>query len=659
MPGLHCIRFCALGIFIASFAQSCVAGPPTGALAGYAKSREWSDNAGKFKIEASLSFANSTEVKLKKADGKVVTVPLSKLSAKDQGFIEGFLEAEASAGLSSSENPFEGGVPSSDSDAGGAANSGGGAASSTNKPFAFDNISMVKFADTRAKPIAIDFTKPFWNASPVTSLKLPDREDEIIKLPVAKDFWEKLQLKVAGAAPTAFVHIYRQGRQPNENYAKLGALRFPDGDPVPLGQSTVPWMFMAIAPDAKRIALVRDEGWDKGNDVAIVSIDESAATPEFQFTGGGGAWDELHWGSFLPNDRFASISQKFNLTVWDLKSKKAIYRGNSGGALGAVVGGRGELIAIPNRGNIAFLDGTEFKQVGLITFDRVSLPSLAFSTNGEKFAVYLPFNVLIYDMKDGKLIKNIAVANNQENLPIHWAGDYVVLDHSLVIDVERGLPMWTYEGNTTSRAIWGNQLYAVFADKESTLVSFKIPQPAAEREAAKMHRESMLAVKKGSTISLTSDLNGLTPEQQKEAQLAVANNLTSLGYKVATGTPVQVHLSLKQGERQESEYGESNSPFPFPTFGRFSGPTQKVSYQPWIHTIVVKLGKEEIFRSEQQVTSPGSVQLKEGESIQQAVDRYIKPNVEFFKSVTLPAEMLKPEYRQGLGKSQITPAGIR
>jgi hypothetical protein len=50
--------------------------------------RTWTDASGKFKIEAKLLEVADGKVKLEKADGKIVTLPLAKLSVADRAFVK-------------------------------------------------------------------------------------------------------------------------------------------------------------------------------------------------------------------------------------------------------------------------------------------------------------------------------------------------------------------------------------------------------------------------------------------------------------------------------------------------------------------------------------------------------------------------------------------
>lgn len=50
--------------------------------------RTWKDKSGKFSIRAELVESDGTTVKLKRADGKVISVPVDRLSDQDRQFLE-------------------------------------------------------------------------------------------------------------------------------------------------------------------------------------------------------------------------------------------------------------------------------------------------------------------------------------------------------------------------------------------------------------------------------------------------------------------------------------------------------------------------------------------------------------------------------------------
>jgi hypothetical protein len=62
-------------------------GPAPGSTRG-SHLREWSDATGKYHVKAELIGVKDGKVQLKKSDGKVINIPLSKLSAQDQAALK-------------------------------------------------------------------------------------------------------------------------------------------------------------------------------------------------------------------------------------------------------------------------------------------------------------------------------------------------------------------------------------------------------------------------------------------------------------------------------------------------------------------------------------------------------------------------------------------
>jgi len=65
----------------------------------------WTDNTGKFKIKASLLEANEDQVRLKKTDGTVISVPMRRLSEADQQWLQKHAAAAEPAAADAGEWP--------------------------------------------------------------------------------------------------------------------------------------------------------------------------------------------------------------------------------------------------------------------------------------------------------------------------------------------------------------------------------------------------------------------------------------------------------------------------------------------------------------------------------------------------------------------------
>ncbi|MDA7528113.1 SHD1 domain-containing protein, partial [bacterium] len=62
--------------------------------------RTWSDTTGQFKIEATFIELKGDSITLKRKDGKVISLPIAKLSEPDQKHIKEMAQPKA-------VNPFE------------------------------------------------------------------------------------------------------------------------------------------------------------------------------------------------------------------------------------------------------------------------------------------------------------------------------------------------------------------------------------------------------------------------------------------------------------------------------------------------------------------------------------------------------------------------
>ncbi len=635
-------------------------GEPTGALKAFATSREWSDESGKFKITASLQFADDQTVKLKKSDGLVVTVPLDKLSGADQGFIRGFLLAEKSMGNAAPDpaNPFAGGVPDSD----GAPDSGGGAkpAAGPTTP-AGGGLPRQEPILRGFRPLVITPKEGFWSAKPPIPFPNVQFEDQIAATTLAKPFFAAMRVMAAGEFGLTVLNAYRQSRKAEENYSRFVLIGGKTGEVSTVFEYEQPWKLMAISPDGSRFAAVRVEGFDKGNDLALFRIENGQVLPEYQFKAGGGAWDELHWVAFLPGNRLATISQKHDLTFWELGNRpKAVARGSTGGSMTAEISAAGELMAFPFGSSIAVLETMGGKLVGCINRDEPA-KQLAFSPKGDVLAAFHPFTVTLYSTENGEPVRTIAVSESDGAL--RWVGDYLLVGTTLY-DVEQAVPMWTYAGRPAAQTTLGDRVISGFGDdKGSTVTIHKLPHEEAIRTAKNIDPDQIYSIVPGDSISVNYELGGAPANVQQQVRQAVEGKLQKLGWKIATGAANTMTVALKQGAMETAEYYTRRGFGPIfapPGFGPPpSGPAEKVQYRSWTHEMLIVNQGKQVFQWKATRSAPQNLQSKEGESTQAAVNRYCQPTPAYFANVALAPHLLKPEYREGLGKSTFEPSGLR
>ncbi|MEL6104645.1 MAG: SHD1 domain-containing protein [Planctomycetota bacterium] len=652
------LRILVLGVlFSIAVIGDCLAGKPTGTLSAFGEVRSWSDASGSFDLSAAMTETDGTTVKLRKSNGDVIPVPLSRLSSGDQAFVKAFLSAEKALGGKPS-NPFDV-APIDSSDAGSMKSGASPEASGTGTP---GDIPMRNVSKPSGEADPINFGSMPWNAGRVTPINIAPQANRQITLPLEKEFFAKLQLKVAGANPVCFVDVYLWGRGGKQSYSNFGKVAMTDRKPVALASSGAAWKIMAVSPDARTLACVNVENaFDKGNVLAIFDVTSDGVSGRYQFTAGEGSFGEVRWVGFLSGNRLATLSQKNTLTIWSLEQPRAIRQFKCRN-FEAQIGGNSDLIALTAPGRVSLLSGKTYEAMGVIEVEGEGTPKVGFSPDGRWLATSMPYMVSVYSLDNGEMVRSIPVSSATPS-SVEWIdNEHVMLGRDLLCDIKRGMAVWSYRAPDNAKS-WGGSLYSIVQDRRgrestSTLVSVKIPHAAVETAIGKVSPNELFDLQEGATYSIDMRLNGMPGNQVQEVRSGLQARLAANGWKESSNTTTRVVVKLEQGEPKTEEYARSMFRFSGP-FGPTSGPSTKVTFRPWIHTISITKNGAAVFALKRVRGAASGITLKDGESIQQAVLRTVKPDPSFFTKSIIPAKIIKPKYRKGFGTSSITSKGLQ
>jgi SLA1 homology domain 1, SHD1 len=655
-PPLNLILFALLLLL---HVQVSGAGEPTGELAKFAKSRTWTDNTGKHKFEGQLKFASADEVQLTQTNGKAVKIPVDRLSEADQKFVNEFLKAEEQVKGAGEDNPFK---VVGDADK---MKPGNNAPSSTTSG---ENIATATDFQVRqsivkgAKQIYAKMDKPFWAATPPLGFPEIKFDDMVAKTELSKPFFASMRVMSGGKAGISILSAYQHGRSEKEQYSRFAMVRAADGYSSDVLEIPASWKLAAISADGAKVAAIRDVGWGKGVDIGILRVTKTEIVPDYQFAAGGGG-DEVHYVGFAGANKLVTISEKHNLVVWDLSVErpKAIFQGNSGGSLHAVLSPAGELMALPAGNSIAVIDIANAKVVGLIGRNNKA-SQISFSQDGRMLAAFEPFEIVLYNMADGKELRKVAVSEHQENAQLNWLGKYLMIGN-VVYDVERGLPIWTYEGDPTSRTALGSYLICGFGgEKSSNLTLQKIPHESAIEASANIDPSTIYAIKPDDAVEVEYRFNSTPSDAQAAIRKTVEAKIEKLGWNLVNSARNSIIIEMEEGKPGTEDYYTRKGFGPFappPGFGRPSGPLEQVTYVPWTHKISISANGVQVYVATYTRGAPDNVSTKEGESTQAAVTRYCQPSPTYFEHLPIPPHMLKPEFKGGVGKSKLDANGLK
>ncbi len=650
-------RLCLAIAILASYSLCVQAGSPTGSLAKYAESRTWSNSTGQFRIDGKMQFAEGNQVKIVKSDGRVISVPVDKLSQKDQDFINEFLAAEAKQNDPANPfaggeqaNPFAGGEPA----AGMSGETGSGSEG---------GIPQKQAVVGGVRPITAAPMPGLWDVKPPFPLPEIKLHDSIVPLNLPKPFFAKLTIGAGGRAPTVVLNAYQDSHKPEEEFSKFLIYDPINEQPSAVYEYKQPWKLMTVAPNGAMMAAVRANAWGRGGDLALFKIEDNQLKPMYWFRAVAGDREEVYWASFLPGNRLVTISSDKTVFIWDLSNEpgpKALYQGTTGGPKTALTSPAGELMIFPAGKSIAVVDTTSAKLVGWLERE-TEASELALSSDGRTLAAFHPYTVTLYSMETGAELKKFAVSESTASTGFRWVGKYLMVGN-VVYDIQRELAIWNYQGFPGNDVIYGDFHLAAFGeDNRSTLTIFKLPHAAAINAAENVDPTAVFAMRPGDGVKVVFNMNGAPQQVQQDAQNAVQAKIDELGWVRLDNAVTVMEVSIERLEQDTQDYYVRRGIGPFfapPGFGRPSGPKETVSFTPWKHSLVVKVGGKQIYSTGYTRSAPQNLRLEENESPQSAVNRIVQPDGKSFKTMKVPPHLLKPEYQGGMGSSRLTKTGL-
>jgi hypothetical protein len=151
-------------------------------------------------------------------------------------------------------------------------------------------------------------------------------------------------------------------------------------------------------------------------------------------------------------------------------------------------------------------------------------------------------------------------------------------------------------------------------------------------------------------VALNVNVQGTLAEQQ-QVQQDLSTQLQTLGMNVANGSQLALVVNTEIGKTRDITYRSFG--------GRGGGNlTAKVTDQI-CRLKFIENGKIVWESSSLSDGSPPILQLKEGQSLQDALAPYQKPNLKFYSNIKLPQYVVRPGETVAYGASSLTAQGIK
>lgn len=408
-----------------------------------------------------------------------------------------------------------------------------------------------------------------------------------------------------------------------------------------------------------RLLLARTGAFGPGHgarlDVWQIDGDKAAHVITFlPFTARTGG-EKVVWAKFVGPDHILARSFDGELSCYALKTATQLWSAKPGLANTDVLSATGKYVAASTGKSIAILEPISGKVLGGIDLNGCPAQSLAFKPDGKAIAAAGQDEVAVWDLSKGAIISD-SWAVGAPGQHVEWGqGNYVLLDHAHLVSLDKQLAVWTYEGVGPAMhgqlgQVWNGRMYYTSdaaspgAPHRPVVASVALPD---ERVAAKIvvSGEPKLALKPGSSVSLDVQVPASIRRQVIDS---LTSKLKDNGVTIANDAPVSMTVKEEPGETREISYRRIG----FRAFGQ----TDKVRVKEVKRLITISIdGQAPAWQRGGTMMPPMFLSLKEGQSIDQAVNDAMKPSPLFYQSVRIPK--LIPEQPDGFGVTPLSATG--
>jgi len=402
-----------------------------------------------------------------------------------------------------------------------------------------------------------------------------------------------------------------------------------------------------VSPDGKQ-ALLRTtrSGAGKNDRIEIWSLEGAKAQRKCILVPyGDQEWHgrNVEAGLFIDAAHVLTVSAKGSMDLWNIETGKAEWTCSAGaGARPFFTPGGKQVVFLSDR-NAVFMDPAAGSVVGAVPVDAAA-GSVAVSPSGRQLAAFRGGDVAVYDLSTGSLTGQFAlrVIGRQTAMP---AEGFVLLDGSILIDLERRIPLWKYGMTQGATAVSpdGAFWYVRKADRP-VLACYDVPHAEATSLARTLKAEDLLLLKPGVKVALINNVSA-DDQQRKAISDALVAQIKSLGLVADDAAAIRITASIEPGKSEERTYRAFGEP-------AFASGT-KVTVTPQISKVTIESEGKTVWESRAVASAGFMLLMKEGQTIEQAVAEATKPNLKFYDTVKLPVYVTRPRDPEWYGESQL------
>lgn len=643
-----------------------------------AQVRTWTDSTGRHKMQAKFVEVADGKVKLEREDGSQFAIDLKKLSEADQKYVAEQASDAASpfqavppmgtkAKKSEDEEdekptakkrtrqaePEEEDTPRMKRKPRRSAEAEDEEAETEE-----DGPREVKPRWKQAAPIALTPSKDKWSlkiSAPAESLAV--RKNRAVVIPPKDDFFEGLRTVVVNPVIGWAALGYTWDKHGKGSRTRLAVCDLVKGKFLGAAWTGKAGLMIPLAMRDNGIELVmRSEefGFGKHDRLELWKMTGQGISRQVQWKPYGhleGGNRDVIWAAFLDTNRLATMNSGGRLAVWDMEKVQPVCYGdtNAHGCIPALSPDR-KYIAFAADDKICLFDVEAQEVTGVLQAPaKLTFPICRFTPKGTRLICGAFNRIYVWDLATGGLFREIWTdkihIDEQMFCP---SEDHILVGNQTLVDIESQIRLWTYSGHERCAILGDTCLFAVNAhNQQGAVIPAVIPQSGV-REALKkaLANPEFFVLQPGTTVRL--NLNALSdPGEREKASTALTQKLTANGFTVGPNGTIELAALTESTKQIEVAYHG---------FGMFGHRVYKM--QEYVSRLrFVYQGKTAWEGQANNV--PGSISLKEGETVEQVLRQNEKPNYRYFQTAELPRLLTNPSGSATLGTSKVTAMGLQ
>jgi hypothetical protein len=467
------------------------------------------------------------------------------------------------------------------------------------------------------------------------------------------EFFESMKNLVIGRGGNFAAVIHENAPPGKEAQSKLERLDLAGGKSAGVFALASNMVLFDISADGKLVAVRNDEfGFGNNTRLEIWALDGNQIKKVLILF----PYEKESWGPdrdithawLLDNSSLLTLNPKGNVILWNIATGKGIYRAKINDQSRPAISGGGKQMALEVDKSVVIVEPLSGAVLGALSLQGRTGLTYSFSPSGKQLAGWAWQNVYAWDLTTGKMFREFTVAAGSGEFAM-VADGYALVDHHILIDFERRIPLWNYQAGGRSVGVvapGGTLWYSIKGGREepTPLTPLKVPTNDALAAANTLKADDLLLLKPGVKVALSMNVDVQEADGQA-IKKSLQDQLTQARLVLDDTSPIRIVASSEPGKTREVEYRPIGA-------GPFA-PPQKVSVTPMITKLVVEVDGKPAWQTTSIAGAGFFLSVKEGQTIEQAVAEASKVNVQFLKNVKVPVYLTKPREPAWYGSSKL------